>query len=485
MKWIRAYYFQLSVVILIALRCLHLGSEIDSPHDWRQCDTANYIRGFYRSGIDLLHPSVCWMGAADTVALEFPLPEAIVALSYHLTGESIPVARLVFILFFIGNVVYFYKIVRMVFDSMIARYSTLIYLVLPLSIYYSRAIHIDFFVIFLTHAMAYYYLKGVYERRWTFIALSSVLAGIASMIKIPYVLIWVLPLGYFTFYQKSMQWVVKWLTFYVIPLVAFVLWQKHVYYINHHAPDLSYILGYHKMLPSTGWYFGNMHQRLSLYSWWVLLNRGIFEVVGVGSLIYFVVSILFCRITKPFIFLLYWFIGLIVYVMIFFNLNLVHNYYQIPFLAPIAVFMASGMKQVLDYYPKLNLAFFSIMIMLNMAYAEKIYFKIPEDEIEIASLIRQHTPVHSLVAVTYDKMDCRNPKILYRADRYGWSIEEMALRLNVIQKLHHEQGAQFWAFVGKSPGSNMSGFLESFSKPQIFPLKATDANLFLYNLDDH
>ena len=46
--------------------------------------------------------------------------------------------------FFIGNVVYFYKIVRMVFDSMIARYSTLIYLVLPLSIYYSRAIHIDF-----------------------------------------------------------------------------------------------------------------------------------------------------------------------------------------------------------------------------------------------------------------------------------------------------------------------------------------------------
>ncbi|MBK7438161.1 MAG: hypothetical protein IPI77_15470 [Saprospiraceae bacterium] len=45
-RWMRKYYFHLGVGALIAIRCFHLGSEIDSPHDWRQCDTAHYIRDF-------------------------------------------------------------------------------------------------------------------------------------------------------------------------------------------------------------------------------------------------------------------------------------------------------------------------------------------------------------------------------------------------------------------------------------------------------
>ena len=484
-RWMRKYYFHLGVGALIAIRCFHLGSEIDSPHDWRQCDTAHYIRDFYRNGIDLFHPAVCWMGSSDTVALEFPLPEAIVALSYCITGESIPAARLIFMCFFIGAVIYFHKIVRLVFGHLLANLSTLVYLVLPLSIYYSRAIHIDFFVIFLTHVMAYYYLKGIDERRWVYILVSSVVMGLACMVKIPYVFIWILPLGYFTIRQKAIPWILKWSIFYIIPLIAFVLWQKHAFLINNSSPDLSYILGYHKMLPSPGWYFGTLAQRLALYSWWILLNRGIFEIVGAGGLIYFMISVLRCKATRAFIFLIYWFLGLILYVMIFFNLNLVHNYYQIPFLAPIAVFLAFGIKQVQTFNVKLNLLILAIMIIVNVGYAEKNYFKTPEDEIEIAALIQQHTPGHALVAVTYNKMDCRNPKILYRADRRGWSVQELALKASVIKKLQQEQGAQFWAYVGQQPGSEMSDYLFSLAKPQIFPLKHTGASLFLFNLEEH
>ena len=162
-----------------------------------------------------------------------------------------------------------------------------------------------------------------------------------------------------------------------------------------------------------------------------------------------------------------------------------HNYYQIPFLAPIAVFLAFGIKQVQTFNVKLNLLILAIMIIVNVGYAEKNYFKTPEDEIEIAALIQQHTPGHALVAVTYNKMDCRNPKILYRADRRGWSIQELALKASVIKKLQQEQGAQFWAYVGQQPGSEMSDYLISLAKPQIFPLKHTGASLFLFNLEEH
>ncbi len=77
--------FVLCLMLLIALRFLHFGTEIDGPHDWRQCDTGWFIWDFYKNGIDLLHPAVCWMGATDTLILEFPLPEALVAIGYHLT----------------------------------------------------------------------------------------------------------------------------------------------------------------------------------------------------------------------------------------------------------------------------------------------------------------------------------------------------------------------------------------------------------------
>src|SRR5262245_4036277 len=98
-----------------------------------------------------MHPAVCWMGATDTLALEFPLPEAIVALAYRVFGEYMPLARLVFLCFFVGAVYYFYRIADLLFGEPTARQSTLVYLALPLSIYYSRAIHIDFAAILPAH----------------------------------------------------------------------------------------------------------------------------------------------------------------------------------------------------------------------------------------------------------------------------------------------------------------------------------------------
>src|SRR5947207_6093573 len=58
-----------------ALRVPHLTGPIDEPHAWRQAETAQYARSFFRDGIDLLHPTVCWLGGHHTLALEFPRSE--------------------------------------------------------------------------------------------------------------------------------------------------------------------------------------------------------------------------------------------------------------------------------------------------------------------------------------------------------------------------------------------------------------------------
>jgi hypothetical protein len=63
-----------AAVFLLALRIPHLSGPLDDPHSWRQCDTVGYSLAFARHGIDLLHPSVVWLGAHRTLILEFPLP---------------------------------------------------------------------------------------------------------------------------------------------------------------------------------------------------------------------------------------------------------------------------------------------------------------------------------------------------------------------------------------------------------------------------
>uniref|UniRef100_UPI0025CE9B3E ArnT family glycosyltransferase n=1 Tax=Algoriphagus sp. TaxID=1872435 RepID=UPI0025CE9B3E len=203
----RSQHFYGLVFLLIAVRFFHLGKQIDQPHDWRQCDTAYYIQDFYENGIDLLYPAVCWMGNSDTLALEFPLPEAVVAVGYNLFGESIPLARICFLVFFLGAVYYLYKIVRLLSNVSMARIATLVYLSLPLSFFYSRAVHIDFSVIFLAHAMVYYFFRGIDNRNGWYVLLSGAITTLAFLIKIPYAFYWFLPMSMYVIERKAFRWV--------------------------------------------------------------------------------------------------------------------------------------------------------------------------------------------------------------------------------------------------------------------------------------
>lgn len=429
--------------MLLLLRLAHFGPEIDAPHDWRQCDTAHYIRDFYENGLDLAHPAVCWLGASDTLALEFPLPEAFVALVYRVVGESLCWARLCFLGYFAGALFYFYRIVGLLFGLPLARWATLVYLALPLSIFYSRAIHIDFAALLLAHAMLYYYLLGVQKRRWPYLLWSSLAAALALVVKAPYAFYFALPMVFFAGQQNALGWCLRFGGFYLLAGAAFVGWQWHVNAINSAAPDLDYLLHYRKMTQSASWYFGSLHQRLRLYPWWVLLQRGVLEVAGLGGIVFFLLDWRRLGQLPNVRFLGWWIIGLAAYVLIFFNLNFVHNYYQLPLLAPVAILCARGLLIAAAGKPRRAYWYFAALLAANVAYTEFAYFKIAVDHVEIGRLIRENTPDSALIIVTYQDLDCRNPKILYRARRRGWSVEEAALNPVVLQRLQREEGAQF------------------------------------------
>ncbi|MEL6969143.1 MAG: glycosyltransferase family 39 protein [Bacteroidota bacterium] len=427
---------------LIAWRFLHFGPELDLPHDWRQADTAYYIYDFYKNGIDLLQPAVCWMGAADTVILEFPLPEAIVAQLQRWFGESMWLCRAIFLLFFLLCTYYFYRIVELLFDKQTALWAAVIYLALPLAQFYSRAIHIDFFAQAFAYATFYYTLAACHKRSSFLLVAAAACATIAILVKVPYLFYLAIPVLVYAFHHRLLQWLVLHSLVFLPAVLIFLLWQKHVYATNAAAPDWDYILHYRKFDQNASWYFGVIEQRLSLYHWKEIGLRVLVEAGGVFAVLLLPFWWKSQGKTIGFTVLLSWVGSLGIYVILFFNLNAFHNYYQIPFLGPIAIFVALAllsMKQRWGATVQISIAIG--VISLCTAYAEWNYYQTPTELDEVADKIQELVPPEGLPVVVYKKFDCRNPRILARARRRGWSLQEAAASPEVVKRLHEEEGA--------------------------------------------
>ena len=168
MELVKKHGFLALCLVIIGLRFLHFEPEIDSPHAWRQCDTHQYITSFHDDGIDLLHPSVCWMGGHKTLLLEFPLPEAVVAIAYSIFGESLWLGRFIFLVFFGFCALYVFKSLKLFYDDGVSKLATVVFMLSPLALFYSRAIHIDFCAMGLRDGHVLLFLKGLYRGELAF-----------------------------------------------------------------------------------------------------------------------------------------------------------------------------------------------------------------------------------------------------------------------------------------------------------------------------
>ncbi len=458
----RLLYLLLCMALLLATRAGHLTGPVDEPHSWRQCDTAFYALDFHREGIDLFHPAVCWMGGHKTLALEFPLPEALMALAYGLFGCHLVVARLVTLLFFCGAAAYLFLLVRRLFGERAAWPALAVYLVLPLGQFYSRALHVDFSAVFFAHAMTWHLLRG-YERHSVAHNLAGLLFGVlAFLVKAPYAFYFALPLAAVMvsrFNRRAFAWFLVCLA---VPTAVFLLWQVHAGAVNNAAPDWDYLPGYFKFVGMGQWYFGALALRFQPQLWGIVLSRLFHDVASAAGALLLLVGVLSAAGRRAVpqaggrLFLCCWLAGLAGYLLIFFNLNQIHDYYQIPFLAPAALLIALGVQQIRDlvarHLPGMAPAavplLLAILALGAFWTAETRYYYIDHLRVEAGQVIAAGTPEGALVIVAAEMpdTDCRDPRILYRAGRCGWSVHLPQLTPDLIGRLRAE-GADYLALV--------------------------------------
>lgn len=445
----RILYFL--IIGSIILRFFHLEGELDNPHTWRQSDTANYIWDYYQNGVDLAKPSVCWMGNYKTVVLEFPIFEAIVAEMYHVFGPYHAVARIVFLLFFILSCWFLYKIIRFFLSKEIALSSVFIYSIMPLSLFYSRAVHIDYAEMSLSLGMVYFYLTGYRKKNLFFLFVGSIFLTLALMVKAPYAILFAFPLLWFIYHEKSWIYALKTSPITLLALVLFLLWQHHVFQTNNAAPDWYYVPGYRKFTHNVGWYYGDFSQRLSLTNWQIIGERFSLEITGLIGLLFLFIGII--KLNKTHLFFGFWLIGCILYLLVFYNLNRVHNYYQIPFTPILAIIMAIGIFSFSNLLSNsLKFIFiFSIMLSIateNILYSENHYYKVEQLHVEIGNMVRKNTLPNDLVIINVEDFDSKCPNFHYAAKRNGWVIPEWGLSCEVLNNLINE-GASYFISVRK------------------------------------
>ena len=355
MAFVKKYRLALIVIFLLCIRLFHIGGTIDKPHAWRQYDTKQYIDAYYNGDAKFLEPAVCWMGGHKTLALEFPLPEYLVAQLYKVFGPHLWVARTFFLLCFLASVVFLYKSLRIVFSNLVPEISILIYGFAPMVLFYSRAIHIDFFVFAFTFAMLYYSVKAIQSEKFRYLWLALFSASVAFVVKAPYVFYFSIPILLYAIQQGKFLWFIKRSFIFILPVFLLIKWTSYAKALNSEIPDWSFIPNFNNFTEMWYWYFGTWQQRMDLSNWSTISSRVLWEVLGYsGSILAVLGFCFFIQKNKQY----YWALSLVfgetvLYAVLFFNLKLDYTIITscLSFVCA-AVVIAMGIQAIVDRLKK-------------------------------------------------------------------------------------------------------------------------------------
>ena len=449
----------LAAALLLALLPLrHFGGEIDGPHAWRQMDTARTIRGFAERGVDLLRPEVSWMGTWRVVVLECPLPQAAAALAQRALGtESLRVARAVFYASFLLAAAAAHAAFRRATDEETARFSTLLLLASPLAQHYARALVVDLFAIGLGLAAFALAADALARGRAGGLFLAALAATPAALVKAPVLLPLLPPLLVLAAAPRARRLFVPGVLCALLPAAAFALWRLHAEATNGAAPDWSFIPDFHRMTNMGRWYFGSLAQRLDPVAWKTLAGRAAREALGpAGALLLAAGAVLLPR-RDDLRAVSAWLAGAALYVLVFWNLNVVHDYYQLAVL-PAAALLAAGPLRLLAARlaprgPRAAATPLALLVLLaGIAtwWADRRLYSVPAVGRAFGEAVRAATPEGALVVAVKDDVDARCPLLLEPSRRDGWSVREEFLSPAIVGRLRRLGATHLaWAHRGE------------------------------------
>jgi hypothetical protein len=427
------YRILLILVLALTLRLYHVTYPFLDHHSWRQTDTAAVARNFYRGHFNLLRPEMDRFGAGRSVVeLELQVTPFLTSLLYTVWGVRDWVGRIVPILFSLGTVVYFYRLIAMHFSERLALFSSFAFVILPLNVFFSRVLMPDAGALFFTTAAIYHFSAYLRNETTAEYALAAVFTGLAFLSKLSnlYILIVLFALAI----REARRRVGAYLRLVVFLLVT--LAPAIAYYgCMHAAADV-------KMMPyqvgTDKWGSVELWTNPVLYQ--VLANRFRTLVFTEPGLLMLAVG-LFLPLSHP-VFRL-WLGAALGYVFVVANGNLVHSYYQMPLLPAGAFFIGLVLERTYSstrlrpLTAVLGLLLFARALMiLGPMYGMYAY-----PAYEAARVLAKIDTSGSPVVSVPHRRDMA-PELLYYADRKGWVVWPDQLAVDTLGQFR-EHGAKY------------------------------------------
>jgi hypothetical protein len=127
---------------------------------------------------------------------------------------------------------------------------------------------------------------------------------------------------------------------------------------------------------------------------------------------------------------------------IFLTLNVAHNYYQIPVLAPFALWLGAAIDAVRvegsnrwRRAPAAATLLLVLYALSSVATAAVRFYRIDPLHRAIGRFVRAHTSEDDLVVMAYTASSHGDPSFLFYARRYGWSVGFQELSPSVLDTL--------------------------------------------------
>ena len=436
----------LILILGFVVRLYKINNPIADWHSWRQADTASVTRTYVNKGIDLLLPRYHDISSIQTGKLnlqgyrmvEFPFYNAITALAVNAYAViSLEVwARLITVLCALITSLFLYMIGKRFLGSWGGLLSVFFYLFIPFNIYFTRVILPDPMGVMFAVVSLWAFVKFFDGSGEVFLYLSAIFFALGLLIK-PYLGFYIFPIGYLAikkygfskiFTDKKILF--KAIMFAVIAFVPLLAWR---------AWEAKFAEG----IPFYLWAFNGNHIRFKPSFWyWIFGERLGHLLLGSTGLVPFIFGVFNTKVKNLFI---HWFlIGMLAYVVVVADANVMHDYYQIMTMPVVALTLAAGSIYLWnqDVFNKLlarTVLTFSIVVMLITGWNQiKGNYMINHPEIlEAGAAVDRLTPKDALVIAPYDG----DTAFLYATKRWGWPAIDNSID-NII-----EEGADYYVSV--------------------------------------
>lgn len=175
------------MVFLLIPRLYHLDvAPLENEESWRQADTESIARNFLEYDDNILRPNFNYDGPLPNIpALEFQVTTFIIAVLYKIFGVHYYIARLVPVFFYMTSAVYLFLYAKKHLGLRKAAFSLIVYGILPVNVYFSRAIMPEAAGLMFILGSFFYFDQWIDKPSWKRIIWCTVFFTLALVTKPP------------------------------------------------------------------------------------------------------------------------------------------------------------------------------------------------------------------------------------------------------------------------------------------------------------